>query len=103
MRLESRAIVSRKAVLRLPGRGAFVLGGCLLGIFLGSILPLDAQPAAAGNKVLQLDGKKNYVQLPPNIFDSLTEATVEGWIKWDRLRRTDRFFDFGFHDREMHL
>src|SRR6266576_3508244 len=54
-------------------------------------------------RVLQLDGTNSYVELPPNIFDSLTQATVEGWVKWDRLRSTDRFFDFGDRNREMYV
>jgi hypothetical protein len=44
--------------------------------------------------VLQLDGR-SYVELPPNIFRPLTEATLEGWIKWDRLAPTAELFDFG--------
>ena len=43
-----------------------------------------APQSAATNRVLQLDGK-SFVELPPNIFNGPTEATVEGWIKWDRL------------------
>ena len=34
------------------------------------------------NRALDLDGKGSYVELPPNIFNELTEATVEGWVKW---------------------
>ncbi|MEW6158965.1 MAG: two-component regulator propeller domain-containing protein [Verrucomicrobiota bacterium] len=47
------------------------------------------------NRVLDLDGTNSYVELPPNIFNDLTEATVEGWIKWDRFKEYARFFDFG--------
>jgi signal transduction histidine kinase/CheY-like chemotaxis protein/ligand-binding sensor domain-containing protein/protocatechuate 3,4-dioxygenase beta subunit len=46
---------------------------------------LHAQPAAPGNRVLQLDGATGYVELPPNIFNNLEEATVEAWVRWDRL------------------
>jgi hypothetical protein len=31
----------------------------------------------------------------PNIFNELTEATVEGWVKWRAFRGDARFFDFG--------
>ncbi len=55
---------------------------------------------AETNRVLQLDGK-SYVELPPNIFNELAEATVEGWIKWDRLENLGVFFDFGKLDSEM--
>jgi hypothetical protein len=34
------------------------------------------QPAAP-NRVLELDGHGSYVELPPNIFKDLEEATVE--------------------------
>jgi signal transduction histidine kinase/DNA-binding response OmpR family regulator/ligand-binding sensor domain-containing protein len=54
---------------------------------------LDAQPAI--HHVLDCDGTNSYVELPPNIFNSLTEATVEGWVKWSRLGNSMRFFDFG--------
>ena len=88
----------------LPGRGQFVCSCYALALlWLGLVHPLHAQPAAAANRVLQLDGTKSYLELPPNTFDSLTEATVEGWVKWEQLRRTDRFFDFGDHDREMYV
>ena len=68
---------------------------------------LHAQPAApastpnsqaATNHVLELDGNGSYVELPPNIFNDLTEATVEAWVKW----RSDwaRIFSYGeyLHD-----
>jgi PAS domain S-box-containing protein len=58
--------------------------------------------SAATNRVLQLDGK-SYVELPPNIFNELTEATVEGWIKWDRLEGLGSMFDFGKCSSEMWL
>jgi signal transduction histidine kinase/CheY-like chemotaxis protein/ligand-binding sensor domain-containing protein len=43
------------------------------------------------------------VELPRNLFDSLTQATVEGWVKWERTRSTDRFFDFGDRNREIYV
>ena len=65
--------------------------------------PLHSQPAAPTNRVLHLDGTNSFVQLPPNIFDSLTQATVEGWVKFDRTRINDRFFDFGDRNRETYV
>jgi hypothetical protein len=47
------------------------------------------------NMVLSLDGEGSYVELPAGSFTNLTEATVEGWVKWQGLRRWSRFFDFG--------
>ena len=55
---------------------------------------LKSQPMTA-EKVLQLDGNDSYVELPSNIFNDLTEATVEGWVKWKSHRKYSRFFDFG--------
>jgi len=67
---------------------------------------LPAQPSLGDrpptpNRVLELDGKGSYVQLPLNIFNELTEATVEGWVKWDRIGNWMRFFDFGRQGQTM--
>ncbi len=56
--------------------------------------------SAATNRVLQLDGKSR-AELPPNIFNELTEATVEGWIKWQQLTELTQMFDFGKVGSEM--
>ena len=55
----------------------------------------------AQNHVLELDGKDSYVELPPNIFNGLEEATVEGWMKWQSLENWSRFFDFGTNSQAM--
>ncbi len=54
------------------------------------------QTLVAG-KVLQLDGTDSYVELPPNAFNDLEAATIEAWVKWDRLatRGNNRVFDYG--------
>src|SRR5437867_2423187 len=46
---------------------------------------LGALGALGQNRVLELDGKESYVLLPSDIFNEQTEATVEGWVKWDRF------------------
>jgi signal transduction histidine kinase/DNA-binding response OmpR family regulator/ligand-binding sensor domain-containing protein/protocatechuate 3,4-dioxygenase beta subunit len=51
--------------------------------------------SATSNHVLHLDGASSYVEFPSGIFNNLEEATVEGWVKWNSLRRFSRFFDFG--------
>ena len=58
--------------------------------------PLTA-PSVAGPamNVLYLDGTGAYVQLPPNIFDRLTNVTVEAWVKWERFNNWAHVFDFG--------
>ena len=55
---------------------------------------LQAQPATASH-VLELDGQTGYVELPPNVFNTLTQATVEAWVKWDRLGGMARLFNGG--------
>ena len=80
-----------------------LVGVCLLLLLERSTL--NAQPLATApstlnaqfstNRVLDLDGKDSYVELPPNIFNDLTEATVEGWVKWRSFGSASRFFDFG--------
>ncbi|MSU62494.1 MAG: response regulator [Pedosphaera sp.] len=69
-------------------------------LLLLSVWGLHAQPAAT-NRVLELDGKDSYVELPPNIFNGLEEATVEGWMKWQSLGNWSRFFDFGTNSQTM--
>jgi hypothetical protein len=64
----------------------------LLALLLGA---LTIGVAPAQNRVLELDGNGSYVELPPNIFNNLTEATVEVWAKWDRFNNYSRVFEFG--------
>src|SRR5262249_31885001 len=52
-------------------------------------------PTTPLQKVLSLDGNDSFVELPPNIFNNLEEATVEAWVKWGHFRRWSRVFDFG--------
>jgi signal transduction histidine kinase/CheY-like chemotaxis protein/ligand-binding sensor domain-containing protein len=47
------------------------------------------------NRVLDLDGKGSYVELPSNIFTNVTEATIEAWVKWRSTEGYQRFFGFG--------
>ncbi|MCL5281778.1 MAG: ATP-binding protein [Planctomycetes bacterium] len=47
------------------------------------------------NRVLQLDGQGDYVQLPGDAFHDLTEATVEAWIKWDEFGYFSQPWGFG--------
>ena len=49
-----------------------------------------------------MDGKSGYIELPPNIFNDLSEATVEAWVKFRTFPSNQwaRFFSYGeqFHD-----
>ncbi|MEY2409881.1 MAG: hypothetical protein QOF48_2551, partial [Verrucomicrobiota bacterium] len=60
---------------------------------LQSLPPLDT--TGLSNRVLKLDGKGSFVELPSGLFTNLTEATVEGWVKWQTFESRKRFFDFG--------
>jgi len=62
---------------------------------------VDAQITT--NHVLELDGKGSYVELPPDLVTNLDEATVEGWVKWDKLGNHSRFFDFGEKARSINV
>lgn len=64
---------------------------------------LASSPATAQNRVLELDGNGSYVELPPNIFRNLTQATVEVWAKWDSFRAYSRIFDFGAFWQSMSI
>ncbi|MBI3414119.1 MAG: response regulator [Verrucomicrobia bacterium] len=68
---------------------------------LVAIACLGFVSARAQNRVLELDGKDSYVELPPNIFNGLDEATVEGWMKWQSLEYYSRFFDLGTNWQTM--
>jgi hypothetical protein len=66
------------------------------GKLIGSAKVVSADyPGAAAvrsSKVLELDGNGSYVELPPDIFNNLEEATVEGWVKWETLASRDSMF-----------
>ena len=81
--------------------GAFVFAVLL---HLLAVAPLHAQ-SGASNRVLELDGKGSYVELPVNIFNNLTNATVEAWVKWRWLLGGQRFFSYGssMHDFSIGL
>jgi signal transduction histidine kinase/DNA-binding response OmpR family regulator len=61
-----------------------------------------AQEVSRTNSVLELDGQDSYLELPPNIFNDLTEATVEAWVRWDDFSGpNERVFNFGDALRDM--
>ena len=51
--------------------------------------------------VIALDGKSGYVELPHNLFDNLTEGTVETWVKWEKFNQWSRVLDFGLENRSL--
>ncbi len=59
---------------------------------------------ASLEKVLQLDGTGGYVELPPDVFNDFTEATVEAWVKWNAFgNRYQRIFNYGAGGRDFGL
>lgn len=60
-------------------------------VLLSPSLSAQALDSSLPNRVLELDGKGSYVELPAN----LNEITVEGWVNWRSFERNSRFFDFG--------
>ena len=66
-----------------------------LALFLLLALNGSAQNTAVTNRALKLDGQGSYVELPPDIFRDLTQATVEVWAKWKDFGAFSRVFEFG--------
>ncbi len=87
-------------LLEFVTQGGFALLAALFLVSHGP--PLNAQPAAI-NRVLELDGNASFVELPPNIFNSLDDATVEAWVRWDSLRGFARVFNYGQRRRDLSL
>jgi len=56
------------------------------------------------NHVLELDGTGSYVELPANIFNDLTQATVEAWVRWDDFSgAVKRVFNYGDALRDISI
>jgi PAS domain S-box-containing protein len=81
--------------------------GLLAGVgLLAQLEVVHAQPAAPAlvNHVLELDGTGGYVELPPNIFNHLDAATIEGWVRWDDLSGAEkRVFNYGAGLQDMSI
>ena len=82
----------------------FALYWCLLAgvAFLAQPSRLDAQPASATNRVLDLDGNGGNVELPAGVFDSFKEATIEAWVKFG-TQDDSRFFSYGGYTGDLCL
>src|SRR5437867_7613364 len=64
---------------------------------------LFSQPSPSPNRVLELDGRKGYVELPANLFANLTQATVECWVRFEEFVNDSRVFDFGAGNQQIYL
>src|SRR5882724_6489599 len=74
-------------------------------LFSLAILLSNISIAFAQNRVLELDGTGGYVELPPNIFNDLEEATVEAWVRWDDFggAAIKRSFNYGGALQDMSI
>src|SRR5262245_10100618 len=55
------------------------------------------------NHVLSLDGKGAYAEMAAESFRSLTNATIECWVRWDHFSGTRRVFNYGRPMRDVSL
>jgi signal transduction histidine kinase/ligand-binding sensor domain-containing protein/CheY-like chemotaxis protein len=90
----------RLARVALPACAHMAFRLVLTSLVLAQSITLQAQISAT-NRVLELDGNGSYVELPPNIFNDLTEATVEGWVMWERIGKWSRFYGYGDEFRSL--
>ncbi|MBN1423281.1 hypothetical protein JXA88_01880 [Candidatus Fermentibacteria bacterium] len=74
----------------------YALSGCVsvtrASAAVSVVLAFFTATSAAQDQVLRLDGDGDYVELPSGIFQDLTEATIEAWIRWD---------DFGYFSQPI--
>lgn len=65
---------------------------------LAAILAVVRSPAAgpeAENLAILLDGQRGTVELPSELLQGLSEATFEGWFRWDRFGHFSQPVAFG--------
>ncbi len=103
--MHAPATLSIDAPCRAPARNAFSGGwpGWLWLLCFCLALPnrvhtQDATPPA--NQLLDLGGTPGFLELPADRFNPLTAATVEAWVRFDRLAPA-RLFDFGKQSQAM--
>ena len=73
---------------------SFELGFLSFALLLSVPSTVHSQPAPP-NRVLDLDGTGDWVELPPAGFTNLHQATIEVWVKWRAFNTLARVFDFG--------
>src|SRR6516225_7306764 len=59
----------------------------------------QAQPTAI-TQALDLSGGESHVDLPPNIFNQLDQATIEAWVKFRDLSGS-RFYSYGGFQQDL--
>ena len=70
-------------------------GPLTLVITLIALLCAAPALAAGPNRVLDLDGDGDFIELPAGIFTELQEATVEAWVRWGKPGRYAQVIGFG--------
>ena len=95
--IQAAAARTKPARLKLASPFGVLLSFVM--VLLG-LAPAFAQNPTLPNRVLELDGKESYVELPANILNDLTAATVEVWVKCSTNSSGPRFFSYGqlLHD-----
>lgn len=80
-----------RIVMHIHPKHSGVTGRFAAILLLSLVLEIDGR---SENRVLELDGKSGYVELPKGIFSNLTEATVEMWFNFTSLNDA-RLFAYG--------
>ena len=92
----SSLVYLRRKYITMRLRSIFLFGLLIGAAFFAQLYAVQAQPALANNRILDLDGTDGtYVELPPNMINHLKNLTVEGWVRWRSFGNWSRFFDFG--------
>src|ERR1022692_2178443 len=90
------------------GKAIGIGGGARLTNVDFTLEPVKLDPLAAPtapNRVLSTKGdgtNMGFVELPPDIFNNLDEATVEGWVKWVNLNNRT-FYSYGTKESILEL
>ena len=91
-----------------PGRDASPNG--IHGRLVTAADAVVAAPAASGftppgenNRVLELDGTDDWVDLPPDLLKGRDEVTIESWVRFDREAQFMRAWNFGEDDDRLIL
>ena len=81
-------------------RLAWLALGLIAGLLAGGPTAL-----AQTNRVLALDGTGGHVELPAGVFTNLTSATIEAWVRLDRLDRhvPQRVYNYGRARQDLSL
>src|SRR5262249_33646754 len=94
----------RTGTVRAPvGCGSGALWILSWSLLLALASTLHAQPTAAPNRVLDLDGRDGYVRLPAAGFTNFHQATIEVWVKHRNFSGSGRVFDFGARQQEIYV